>query len=399
MTFSRASNPLGSEESTFRDTPTNTTHLFIIGITIALFAISRIIHDVIRYKERRVKPKLLSGFILLALSFLLGGLTTKYYCTKTVFFGLLQSITISFSYFIFFYTIDWKKVKKEYFPFLLLCINVLMLFECLNAYKECGILNTEEELIRKTLFTGWGIYNNIALICAITLPAPFYYAYTKNNKIPYIILAILMYLNLFILQSRNGILFGSIIFITGSIILFKNSKHKKILSYLYSSFFILTLIGSIILLPNLEKHFAAVIERGISISARTPTYVESIKMFLRSPLFGEGYYSFKGYIWNLTSHTPSFLPARIHNTQFQLIASCGLLGITSYIYHRLQTIKLLRNCKKDPATVLIKTSLITFLLMSLLDCHFHNLGPGFIYSAILLMIEKVYCKQKEGDLI
>ena len=122
-------------------------------------------------------------------------------------------------------------------------------------------------------------------------------------------------------------------------------------------------------------------------------------MFLKSPLFGEGYYSFQGYIWNLTSHTPTFLPARIHNTHFQIIASCGLLGILSYIYHRYQTIKILRNCQKDPATIVIKTTLVIFLLMSILDCHFHNLGPGFIYSAILLLLEKVYSKTKEGNQI
>ena len=398
MTFSKSSNPLGVEDSTFRNS-SNTTHLFIIGITIGIFAISRIIYDVIKHKERRTKPKLLTGFILLAITSLLGGLTTEYYGTKTVFFGLLQSLTISFSYFIFFYSVDWKKVKKDYFPFLLLCMCILMLAECINTYIECNVLDTNSAFFRLNLFTGWGMYNNIALICALTLPAPFYYAYTKENKIPYVLLSIAMYLNMIILQSRNGILFSTIIFITGTILIFKNSKRKKLLSSIYIGILIALLITSSSLLPNLKHHFDVVLEKGFYNGDRAATWKEAMRMLIRSPLFGEGFYSFKGYIFNLTSHTPTFLPARMHNTYLQQLASCGLLGIFAYIYHRYQTVKLLRRTKKEASLVVLKTSILVFLLMSIFDCHFHNLGPGFIYSAMLLILEKVYYKEKEEDII
>ena len=79
----------------------------------------------------------------------------------------------------------------------------------------------------------------------------------------------------------------------------------------------------------------------------------------------------------------------IHNTYIQILASCGIIGILTYIYHRIETIKLFFKTK-NLSNILICITLIGFLLISLFDCHFHNMGPGFLYSALLILSEKVY---------
>ena len=55
------------------------------------------------------------GFIFLGLTYILGGLFSDSYNFKTAFFGLLQIITLFFTYFCFYYTVDWKRVTKDGF--------------------------------------------------------------------------------------------------------------------------------------------------------------------------------------------------------------------------------------------------------------------------------------------
>ena len=90
MTFSKNNNPLDESQSSFFITQSGKTHMLVIGIIIAVFALSRIIFDVITKKERRTLPKLLLGFGLLGLAYILGGIFSKSYSSRTAFFGLVQ---------------------------------------------------------------------------------------------------------------------------------------------------------------------------------------------------------------------------------------------------------------------------------------------------------------------
>ena len=63
-----------------------------------------------------------------------------------------------------------------------------------------------------------------------------------------------------------------------------------------------------------------------------------------------------------------------------------MLFRSAYIYHRFETLKLF--FKNFSLEKLIMGLCIGGLLStSLLDCHFFNLGPGFLYSALLLLME------------
>ena len=396
MTFSRNSNPLGVEESTFRNS-NNILQLIIIASIIGIFALSRVIFDIVKHPERRTKPKLLLGFILILITNLIGGYSTKYFGSKTMFYGLLHAISISFTYFLFYYTINWRKVKKDHFMFILLTLGLLMLSECLNMYIECGNFSATEGFQRKYVFTGWGMYNNVALMCVLFLSAPFYYINTniKRKKLPYILLVLLMYLNLFLLQSRNGILFGTLTLILCTLASFKRTHNRKIL-FTTAAITVVLLVGFfMIAIPGTLNLFLDLVAKGFFMGDRYAVYNASMKLFFDNPIAGAGFYGLEGYVWNLTSHIPGFLPPRCHNTYIQILASCGILGILAYIVHRIQTIKVIRSCDKNIALTVMKISLVMFMLMSILDCHFHNLGPGLMYSAYLLVIEKMHYKEKE----
>ena len=80
------------------------------------------------------------------------------------------------------------------------------------------------------------------------------------------------------------------------------------------------------------------------------------------------------------------LPARWHNTVIQLLASCGLVGLLCYSVHRLQTIGMFWQ-KRHSDVVFIGFSVLALLIMSLLDCHFFNIGPTLFYSIALAFAE------------
>jgi O-antigen ligase len=82
----------------------------------------------------------------------------------------------------------------------------------------------------------------------------------------------------------------------------------------------------------------------------------------------------------------AFFPSRWHNTIIQLLASCGVVGLLAYCYHRYQTIRLFVK-KRTTVNVYIGIYIVTLLGMSLLDCHFFNVGPVLFYSIALAVME------------
>ena len=115
-------------------------------------------------------------------------------------------------------------------------------------------------------------------------------------------------------------------------------------------------------------------------------------------MFGEGFYpsTDKIYEWSKQERLKAILPARWHNTVIQLLASCGVVGLLAYGNHRQHTIRLFWKKRKTPA-IYIGLSLLAMLLMSLLDCHFFNIGPTLVYSIGLAFAEKTQWENRRYE--
>ena len=70
------------------------------------------------------------------------------------------------------------------------------------------------------------------------------------------------------------------------------------------------------------------------------------------------------------------------------MSSCGSVGLIAYAFHRFQTIKLIFK-KPNAEKSFIGLSILALLLMSMLDCHFFNIGPTLIYSMALAFAENI----------
>ncbi len=384
--FSKQNNPLDGAHTSVFLSDAGKTHLWVISCILAVCILSRLIFDIVAHKERRKFPLLSVGFVALGISYVLGGLFTSYYKLDTVFFGLTQIISISISYFFFYYTVDFKKVKKSYFAFLMIVMGFLLCGETLGMLQSGGFFTTEGEFYRGNLYTGWGIYNNVAGAMIMCIPAPFYYATTKEkHSWFFLLIGNIFYITILFIQSRGGMVFGSCVYALCLLITFWKTKQRK--SVVFSQVCIWISIGLICLFfqDKIADMFYSIIQSGMNDSGRFNIYENGLRQFLDAPIFGNGFYACTAFRWG-DNMIGKFLPARYHNTIVQLVASGGMVALLAYGYHRFQTLRMIFK-KRTVEKYFIGACVLGLLLTSLLDCHFFNFGPGLTYGSLLLLLE------------
>lgn len=388
MTFSKNNNPRGPNQTSIFLEHDTIVKFVIICVIIGSFALARIIHDFIYYKERRKFPKLALGFIILGFSFFHGGAYTETYEFKTSLFGIVEILALSFTYLVFYYTSDFKKIGKEYWAELFTMVSMMILVEIGFMLYSVNAFDFTVPLDRGKLWTGWGHYNNVGGIALMCLPAPFYLACTKKHGWIYCLLGNLAMLSIGICMSRNSMLFGFSIYVIMIIIVTSLSKGSNRIKNLI--IYLLCLISTALMLTfafdELQNLFASILDEGTDDNGRIEIYIDAFNQFKTAPIFGLGFYECGAFQWGVYE-PDSFLPSRYHNSIFQLLASTGIFGLLAYGYHRFETLKLLfKNFKVSK--LFIWLCIFVFLVSSLFDCFFFNFGPGLLYSGLLLFLEK-----------
>ena len=342
MTFSKNNNPRGPNQTSIFLEHDTIVKFVIICVIIGSFALARIIHDFIYYKERRKFPKLALGFIILGFSFFHGGAYTDTYEFKTSLFGLVEILALSFTYLVFYYTSDFKKINKEYWAELFTMVSMLMFVEIGFMLYEADAFDFSEPFNRKELWTGWGQHNNVGGIALMCLPAPFYLACTKKHGWIYCLLGNLAVISIGLCMSRNSMLFGLFIYVIMLIIVSVISKGKERIFNLivYLSFLLGASLTITFAFEEIQNLFASILDRGTDDNGRIEIYIDAFNQFKTAPIFGLGFYECGAFQWGVYD-PESFLPARYHNTFFQLLASTGIFGLLAYGYHRFETLKLL----------------------------------------------------------
>ena len=113
-------------------------HFIIILSLVVMFAIGRLIFDLIIEKERRKQyPRFLIGYVAILLSFSLGGMFFPDHSINDFTFGLREFLALGGMYFYYFYTVDMKSIKKDYFAYLLfffaLAVSSQILIEAIRS--------------------------------------------------------------------------------------------------------------------------------------------------------------------------------------------------------------------------------------------------------------------------
>lgn len=326
-----------------------------------------------------------------------------------------------------------------------LALSVALLLELVVKYITADIIK-DGIINRKLLAFGWGMYNNLALLMLLCVPSVMYLAGTQKFGYLYFVYSIVLAAGVIFTMSRqawvalavvylvslaalliigkyrlinciitgvaaviiivlfavfkdkillllsgtpksNGInslilLLCASAYIIGISVLNIMCKNKKIkYSVTGASLIIILLVAAIFH----EKTFELLYKLIESSNGRNTLWKDAVKNFTSAPAFGVGFFV------NL-ANDPGYagmaiIPDMYHNTFFQLLGSCGIIGLTAYLVHRVFT---LISFFKDMSTErsYIGLTILCILITTLFDNHLFYILPTIIYSILLAVMVK-----------
>ena len=375
-------------------------YILALASVVVVFLIWRLISD----KEMgraflTRKRSLVSGMLFLGVGYLLSGIGSYRYFDvfgRNLLFAFLQFISIALLYFLFTATVDWFNVPKDYLAWMGLGIGFTVLPQLLMAYLSGqAFMEGTGTMDRELIYTGWGMHNNIGGLMVMMIPFAYYLAYTKKHSWVYNLLGTILLGGVMLSCSRTAMAVGAGIYLVCAVILLKNKRTRKENLWVYCIGALAVLGFVAVFFEKLMEIFSLFFEEIGLVSKRDVLLENGLKKFGNDPIFG-GSFFFKGtpgefVPWDFSEQATfsSFFPPRWHNTLVQIAASCGVVGLVGYGFHRFQTFRMLwRN--RSTENLFIALYLAVLLLCSLMDCHFFNVGPVLFYSMALAFAENIH---------
>lgn len=342
-----------------------------------------------------VKRKLLPGMLLLGGAYLLSGLGMDGYGEvfgSNLLFAFIQFAAVFGLYFLFTGAVKWERAPKSYLAWTAVAVGFVVLAQLLENYISGRIfMDGTSTIDRELMHTGWGMHNNIGVMMALCMPFAFYLAARHRRGWVFTILATVLLLGVIASCSRTSMIVAMIAYGVCVVILMRRSGDKKLFLKVFGLVAAAVSVVLILMWDRLMDVFQLFFDELLIISSRDKIYVNGLKQFLQYPVFGGSFYPQTEYVpwdWAELEEFSSFFPPRWHNTWVQIAASCGVAGLAAYVFHRIQTVRLLvRDGSEEKLFIAI--SLVVLLASGLLDCHFFNVGPVLFYSMALAFAENI----------
>ena len=342
---------------------------------------------------------LLPGMLVLAITYAISGVTSGQWSEfgrRNLLFSFIQLVAVGGLYFLLSGAVDWERAPKEYLPWTAICVGYVLVIEMLNIYAS-GEVIVDGEICREMIITGWGHYNSIGALFVIILPLVFLLTNKRGSFFVYLS-ALVFYGTLLFTCSRGSIIVGTVIFGASYILSLVYSRNARRQIWMHILVVALAVYGVMKCWDNIQEVFRRVVQVGLESPMRMEIYQEGIKQFLKFPVFGGSFYpvDFWPYAWATADTFSTLFPPRWHNTYIQLLATGGVVCLAGYLFHRFQTLKLfLKNCTVEK--LIAGMSVLALIGVSIVDCHFFNVGPVLTYSAVLAFAEFQMNKPKKSD--
>lgn len=388
---SRDNNPGNNPESMFYG-PGGTAIIIMVAILIlALLVRLALDPHMGRLAFFKTKRLLLPGILALGAAYLLAGTFSGHYFDHGMAgltFGVVQFLAVGLLYYILAACIRWEEVPRFYFASVAINIGFILLNEIIILYFIAQPF-AGGTLDRNVLYTGWGNYNCIGGLLAMMIPFPFLGASVKKNGCPYMLFGTLFLVGVLLSCSRTAIIIGVFTYAISMVALFIRSENRWTCLFINVGLFLAGVLYMLIFHYDITMSYLEIFTIKRSVISRTDGFLAGIEQFLQYPILGGGFFpvSYPLEEWSTVEAFTSFFPGLFHNTIIQIAASCGIVGLAAYGYHRYQTIRLVVK-KPNDQNIFIAISIAAMLLASLFDCHFFNIGPTLFYSMALAFVEK-----------
>lgn len=378
--------------------------IFFIGTVLF-----RLVWGIVRGKFK-ITP-LFWGVAALSAAFILSGVFYTHYTAMNLLYGLaLSGIIIVFYIFCYCNFGTCEKTFKQIASYFIAVAAAVALELCI-----CYIANRSEaaaEGWRSVLRFGWGTYNQAGLMLTMAIPAWFYIAGKHKRGYWFLAGAAVNEGMCFLSQSRQAMLMSLVVLCACCVwlLIWDRGKKRIIDLAVMGAVIALIIIAAGIMHERVFTFLKGALDKASLSTGNGRTWLWDLgwKNFLHKPLFGVGFYDPNAYTeyneagelisWGVGYYVPGDLshsiPRMCHNTVFQLLSACGIVGLTAYLFHRVQTlISFINNITAE--RTLIALTMCALLLMSLLDNHLFYFITTIQYS-ILLSILAATEKKPDG---
>lgn len=354
--------------------------VLLIGLFVAHFIIHK---EHVSFKSF-LKSKLFWGYALLSASFLLNGaLNFDEYTLGNIVYALILIASITLIFVIFYANLSVDRTVKEHTLYVLYLLSWLVTLEML-IFLFTDAVYVNGSIVKEYIKLGWGLWNNIGGMLILLLPIHFYYACTKKRfSYLYYLGALIPFLAIVMTLSRSSLLVGAFMMAVCALICCFKGQNKRSNLIITGALLLAAIVGVIVLWDKISTVLLDYLNRGLDDNGRFEMYLHGLENYSKNPLFGGGFYS----SYELETQFIIFLPFRYHNTIIQMMGTCGIVGLASYLWHRYETFKLFSE-KRSLVNLFIGLCIISMLLGSLLDNHIFNIYPAFVYSLLLVVVEK-----------
>ncbi len=318
---------------------------------------------------------------------LINGFFSSQYTVSDTLYPISFLLSLLGVYLLFALFIRFDSSSMEYFMTCLLAAGMIICAELLLAYAMGDVRFDENgNLIKESVMLGWGVWTAIGGMLVFLMPVCFYFAHSHAHGWVYYLLGLLEYVCIFLSQSRGALLFGTAVLGLCILVLFFDGKNRKSNRIITGVIFLVGIVGIALLWNRLTGVLSNYLEYGFNDNGRYDKWRAGWENFLSAPVFGAGFYtSFEYGDWE-----KSVYPYLYHNTLIQILASCGVVGMAAYLYHRFCTVRLALT-KRNPVKLFLGIGILGLISFSLLDVLFFNTYPTIIYSLMLLFMEKSEC--------
>lgn len=337
------------------------------------------------------KRKLLPGILVLGGAYLLSGLGSDQWTLVgwwNLLFAFLQFASIFLLYYIFTAAVKWDSAPKAYLAWTGVCVGYVLVVELAFIFLRYNVIRNGE-IFRYAIYTGWGHYNNIGALLTMMIPFTFFLTGKGRYSGIFYLTGMLFLAAILFTCSRNSILCAVVIYTLSYTISLINSRRARANLVIHIFTVLLVICVYILFKDTLLRLFHDLIEMGTDSSNRDKVFSAAIQQFFRHPIFGGTFYPEAYPIdgWSTSEAFVAFFPNRWHNTVLQLLASCGVVGLGAYLYHRWQTLMLFLR-RPSGKKMFVFVYMLALMGTSMLDCHMFNVGPVLMYSMALAFVEK-----------
>ena len=368
---------------------------FYLAVILTLLAVSLVYRvvtdpDFGGKKFLTKKRSLLSGMLLLSLSYAISGLGSGQwaeYGWRNLFFSFLQLVAIAGLYWLLSGAVKWEQAPKAYLFWTGICVGYVLLAELVGVYFQADVI-VNGAILRERIVTGWGHYNSMGALLIMIIPLSFFLTGKGKYAAFAYVSAFLFFLGVLFTCSRASILFGIPVYVLSYVLSVIHRKHARSQIGIHIAIVLLPIVVAIVLREELMGLFRELINAGFESLDRRVDYLAGLKQFLHFPIFGGSFFPVDHwpYAWSTSESFLSLFPPRWHNTPIQLLATGGVVCLAAYVVHRVQTVKLFTN-NFTTEKLFAGLSVFALLLTSMLDCHFFNVGPVLLYSGLLAFVE------------